>query len=146
MSGRAYLVNFKSTLLLNPFFSKHKEFQKLNQLFWENFCCNKWRWYSTWNLLCIMRKSIWKELFNPFQPSAAFHIEISHLFGSAKQMTGFYVKPNTGLKWVENMDFLLRCFMLLMDVHNICFFFWFWDEMFLNLKYIKHFILKHITF
>ena len=93
-----------------------------------------------------MRKSIWKEIFNPFQPSPAFHIEISHLFGSAKQMTGFYMKPNTGQKWVENMDFLLRCFMLLMDAHNICFFFWFWDEMFLNLKCIKHFILKHITF
>ena len=39
--------------------------------------------------------------FNPFQPSAAFHIETSHLFCSAKQMTGFYMKRNTGLKWVN---------------------------------------------
>ena len=34
-----------------------------------------------------------------FQPSIAFHIETSRLFCSAKQMTGFYMKHNTGLKW-----------------------------------------------
>ena len=40
---------------------------------------------------------------NPFQPSVAFHIETSHLFckTNAKQMSGFYVKRNTGLKWVD---------------------------------------------
>ena len=37
---------------------------------------------------------------NPFQPSVAFHIETSHLFCRAKQITGFYMKCNTGLKWV----------------------------------------------
>ena len=31
-----------------------------------------------------------------------FHIKTSHLFCSAKQMTGFYMKHNTGLKWVKN--------------------------------------------
>ena len=31
---------------------------------------------------------------NPFQPSVAFDIETSHLFGSTKQMTGFYMKSN----------------------------------------------------
>ena len=39
-----------------------------------------------------------KEL-NPFQPSVASHIETRHLFYRAKQMTGFYMKCNTGLKW-----------------------------------------------
>ena len=42
--------------------------------------------------------------FNPFQPSVvlyiqtsvAFHIEISHLLCSAKEMTGFFMKCNTG--------------------------------------------------
>ena len=29
--------------------------------------------------------------FNPFQPSVLFHIRTSHLFCSAKQMTGFYM-------------------------------------------------------
>ena len=37
-----------------------------------------------------------------FQPSAAFHIETTHLFCCAKQMTGFYMKCNTGLKLVSS--------------------------------------------
>ena len=41
-------------------------------------------------------------LFNPFQPSVAFHIETSHLFSSVKQMTGFYIKCNIGLEWVNS--------------------------------------------
>ena len=39
--------------------------------------------------------------FNPFQLSVAFHIETSHLFCFAKQITGFYMKRNTALKWVK---------------------------------------------
>ena len=39
---------------------------------------------------------------NLFQPSVAFLIETSHLFCRAKQITGFYMKRNTGLKWVNN--------------------------------------------
>ena len=35
----------------------------------------------------------------------AFHIETSHLFSRAKQMTGFNVKFNTALKWVSKIDF-----------------------------------------
>ena len=34
--------------------------------------------------------------------SIAFYIETSHLFCFAKQMTGFYMKRNTGLKWVKS--------------------------------------------
>ena len=33
---------------------------------------------------------------NPFLPSVAFPIESSQLFCPAKQMTGFYMKRNTG--------------------------------------------------
>ena len=36
---------------------------------------------------------------NPFQFSVTFHIETSHLFCRAKQMTGFYMKHNTGPKY-----------------------------------------------
>ena len=39
-----------------------------------------------------------------FRPSVVFHIETSHLFCSAKQMTGFYMKRNTGLKWVKRFQ------------------------------------------
>ena len=38
---------------------------------------------------------------NPFQHSFAFHIETSHLISSANQMTDFYMKCNTELKWVD---------------------------------------------
>ena len=40
---------------------------------------------------------------NPFQTSVAFHIETSHFFCSAKQMTGFYMKHNTRLKWTNQI-------------------------------------------
>ena len=42
-------------------------------------------------------------IINPFQPSIAFHIETCHLFCRAKQKTGFYMKYNTGLKWVKRI-------------------------------------------
>ena len=42
----------------------------------------------------------------PFLPSFAFHIEISHFVCSAKQMTGFYMKCNTGLKKVKTASML----------------------------------------
>ena len=38
-------------------------------------------------------------LFKRIQPSAAFHIETSPIIYSAIQVTGFYMKSNTGLKW-----------------------------------------------
>ena len=39
---------------------------------------------------------------NPFLPNVAFDIETNHLICKAKQMTGFYIKRNTGLKWVKS--------------------------------------------
>ena len=38
---------------------------------------------------------------NPFQPNVTFHIETIHLFCRAKKMTGFNMKHNTGLKWIN---------------------------------------------
>ena len=38
---------------------------------------------------------------NPFQSTVAFHIETSRLFYRANQMVGFYMKRNTGLKWIN---------------------------------------------
>ena len=38
---------------------------------------------------------------NLFQPSVAFHIETSHLICNANQMSGFYMKSFTALKWVD---------------------------------------------
>ena len=42
------------------------------------------------------------------QPSVAFHIEISHLICIANQITGFYMKCSTGLKWVEKYHTVTR--------------------------------------
>ena len=41
------------------------------------------------------------EKVNPFQSNVAFHIETSHLICTTNQKTGFYLKYNTGLKWVK---------------------------------------------
>ena len=38
---------------------------------------------------------------DPIQPGVAFNIETRHLIYSAKQMTGFYMKRNTGLIFVN---------------------------------------------
>ena len=43
---------------------------------------------------------------NIFQPRFTLHIEINRLFCSARQMTGVYIKRNTGLKWVNPFVFL----------------------------------------
>ena len=37
-------------------------------------------------------------LLNPFQPSIAFHVETSHIFYSANEITNSYVKCNTGVE------------------------------------------------
>ena len=42
---------------------------------------------------------------NPFQPSVAFDIETSHLFCRAEQMTSFYMRHNTGQKWVNKIRY-----------------------------------------
>ena len=44
-----------------------------------------------------------RKYFNPSQPSAACHIEASNLIYTAHQMTGFYMKCNSGLKWVNSI-------------------------------------------
>ena len=43
-----------------------------------------------------------RKYFNPFQPSDPFHTETSHLIYTANQMAGFYMKCNSGLKWVNS--------------------------------------------
>ena len=42
------------------------------------------------------------------QFSVAFHIETSQLICNADQMTVFYVKLNTGLRWVKILSKVLR--------------------------------------
>ena len=47
---------------------------------------------------------------DPFQPDVAFLIETSSLICSANQMTGFYKKCNTRLKWVKHKDIFIKMF------------------------------------
>lgn len=42
-------------------------------------------------------------LLDLFQPIVTFHKETGYLFCSAKQLIGFYMKFNTGLKWVKTV-------------------------------------------
>ena len=44
---------------------------------------------------------------NSFQPSVKFHIETSHLICSANQITGFYMKCNTGLELVKAQRYII---------------------------------------
>ena len=67
-----------------------------------NQCCNYLPCYFD-AFFCPESKR--SKRVNPFQPIVAFHIETSHLFCSARQMASFYMKRNTGLKWVNNSVF-----------------------------------------
>ena len=42
-------------------------------------------------------------MLNSFQPRVAFQMETSHLVCKAKQVTGFYMKRSTNLKWLKNL-------------------------------------------
>ena len=45
----------------------------------------------------------WKALdINTFLPRVDIQIESSHLIFSENQMTDFYIKCNTGLKWLKS--------------------------------------------
>ena len=58
---------------------------------------------------CFKEKSFTEEKFFDnsilvtcsFCLTVVFHIETGHLFGRAKQVTDFYMKRSTGLKWVK---------------------------------------------
>ena len=49
-----------------------------------------------------------KVKINPFQPSIAFHIETGHLICSANQLTGFYMKYNNWLEWVNVLNYCAK--------------------------------------
>ena len=53
------------------------------------------------NIIINMFLHIIETEFTSFIFSVAFHIETSHLICIANQMTGFYMKCNTGLKSVN---------------------------------------------
>ena len=76
---------------------------------------------NAWKPLIFMKRHIWfifddltysssRFLFpgykqhqdlNSIQPCIALHLETSHLLWTAEELTGFYMKCNTGLKWVN---------------------------------------------
>ena len=43
-----------------------------------------------------------RQYFNPSQPSVAFPIETSYSIYTVNQMTSFYMKCNSGFKWVNS--------------------------------------------
>ena len=73
-----------------------------------------------------------------------FHIETINLICIANQMTGFYIKCNTGLKWVNNHPFEGKIFSFFYCQHKIHKRFIKIRQTYLNLKYKagKHFMLN----
>ena len=66
--------------------------------------------------------SQWRTLINRFQPGAIFHVETSHLICRANPMTGFYMKYNTGLNWVNTKVHLRTLFsVLIQPILSKCF-------------------------
>ena len=71
----------------------------LNEQYWTYFL------KDVANLLLINIKQL--ELYEieyiitPVLPNVLYHIESSYFFCRSKQMTGFYMKCNTGIKWVK---------------------------------------------
>ena len=55
---------------------------------------------TTFLIKCYKHDS--RKYFNLPQSSVAFHIETGHLIYTANQMTGFYMKCNSGLEWVNS--------------------------------------------
>ena len=74
-----------------------KATEPLPRYFWYSFDRpRKYEYPWTWNpaINCVIS-------FYPFHYSVAFNIGFSHLICSGNQMTGFYIKCNTGLKWIK---------------------------------------------
>ena len=70
-------------------------------------CCFKIHWMLgrakglklATSFLVTFGSKIFNGVIDTFQPSVTFHIDTSHLISNANQMTDFYIKCNTGLKW-----------------------------------------------
>ena len=95
-------LNTKAHILVNKSEDKITTFTHSSTIFsldLENF------FYSGWDQLWPWKTRSYPFLrttfINPFQPGVAFHIETSNLIYPANQMTSFYIKCNTGLKWVN---------------------------------------------
>ena len=56
------------------------------------------------NLILLQNEKSWAlfRLFNQFQLSVEFHTETCNLICNINRMTRFYMKCNTGVKWVES--------------------------------------------
>ena len=63
-------------------------------------------YYWVWTSKCRLGRSFKdrESKLNPFKPSVVFHIETSHLICTANQLTGFYMKSSTGLKWFNILE------------------------------------------
>ena len=92
----------KMKFSIKDFFSKCDQIRRKLQI-WSHLLKKSLMENFVFCALWLMRK-----LLNPFQTSVAFHIETSHLFSRAEQMTGFYMKHNTGFKWINVIASLLQ--------------------------------------
>ena len=68
-------------------------------------------------LSCLNRLGVTEYLISPFEPSVASDIETSHLIWNANQMTVFYIRCNTRLKWVNPFETNVSCFPKPVSLH-----------------------------
>lgn len=98
-------------LILNWFFNVLGDHRQISRPILTHFS-PIFRFYTSWKRKKVSEKETehWAEMCtNPLRPIVAFNIETNHLFCPAKQRTGFYMKCNTELKWVNsNVSIILK--------------------------------------
>ena len=87
---------------------RHPTSKRLKILWSKNYYCNEFlAQVKDMSSQCtylskILSLSDGKNLTH-FSPVLAFHIETSHLVWTANQMTGFYMKCNAGVNWINHL-------------------------------------------
>ena len=64
--------------------------------------CQMTNWKRVFYNVILNKLARYQTLIKSFQSSASFYIETSYFICSGNQLTGFYVKWNTGLESVKN--------------------------------------------
>ena len=104
-----FLINFQAVIKIQCLqLQRHCKFKHIcHSLTWFKHICHSitWRLKTFWKFnnvfhfrwkLQLLRRFLVLTLSKLFHLSVAFNIETSHLICSANQMTGFYMKCDTG--------------------------------------------------
>ena len=81
-----------------PWLNQNVYLKKKLWKYWNAYFHDTWR--STWHIFHVdqVEETMYR---HPFKPNIAFHIKTSYFICNANQMTGFYMRCNTELKWFK---------------------------------------------